>query len=473
VRIPLPGTGADPASSAYHVQGGALSAVVLGGDSPRLRRLVLDGKTLITELPMAAMATAPAGPGGQVRNPIARPAAELRGAGAGQQARSRDEPLELHAGHLSLEQQEDDQGTILITGRPAIVRGRGVDLRGDNIQADTRANRLWINGPGTMRLPLSRQLQGASLPADSRVRISWNGGLQFDGQTVAYADDVLVETPAQQMRTGMLRAYLTRRVDLSRPPPEPGQLAVAVLEAIEGVQLHHRGVGPQGELESVLRVGARDLWLNQQSGELRAAGPGWIAATFSGQSASPVAANPLAAAQARQAPRGDASQGLSYVHVAFEDRLDGNLHRRQVRLRDRVQAIHGPVATWNELLDPEAPIGRDSTRLLCDELTLMQFAPQPMPGGSLELHARGNTSVTGAAFSARGHQLKYNQGKDMLILEGDGRQPAEVMVRRDGSPLSRHTAQRIVYWRSLQRVDVDGGHYLDFGQPHRAAAWRP
>jgi len=92
----------------------------------------------------------------------------------------------------------------------------------------------------------------------------------------------------------------------------------------------------------------------------------------------------------------------------------------------------------------------------CDRLTVAQMA---VPGGepALELEATGNTVVEGRTFMARGARVSYAQSKDLLILEGDGRNDAELFRQLTlGGPTNRTAAKKIHYWPKSKRLNMDG-----------------
>ena len=76
--------------------------------------------------------------------------------------------------------------------------------------------------------------------------------------------------------------------------------------------------------------------------------------------------------------------------------------------------------------------------------------------------------VDGTTFTATGHRITYTQAKDLLILEGDGRNDAEVLLQsQPGVEPTRQTFQKILYWRKTQQTTIVGTQSLEIGQPPR------
>jgi hypothetical protein len=173
-----------------------------------------------------------------------------------------------------------------------------------------------------------------------------------------------------------------------------------------------------------------------------------------------VAAQPVAATHR--------SSELTYLGVDFQRGLRGNLHRRTMEFHQRVEAIWGPVVRRGDTLDPHAAGGlpEGAVTINCDVLGVGQ-AP-PMPGrqrSSIELGAAGNVLVEGESFTARSARLTWSEGKDLLVFEGDGRSDAQLFRQlKAGAQPSSASAGKILYWRGLNRVDVEDARYLDLDQ---------
>ena len=144
------------------------------------------------------------------------------------------------------------------------------------------------------------------------------------------------------------------------------------------------------------------------------------------------------------------------------------MNRRQMEFHQRVEAIWGPVAGWGDVLDPHAPGGLAprAVAITSDVLGVAQAPPPPgQRRASLELMAGGNVLVEGESFTARSARLSWSEAKDLLVFEGDGRSDAQLFRQvKVGAPMSSASAGKILYWRALNRVDVDDARFLDLDQ---------
>ena len=151
-------------------------------------------------------------------------------------------------------------------------------------------------------------------------------------------------------------------------------------------------------------------------------------------------------------------EAKTYLHVQCQGPISGNIHRREVAFNEQVKGVLGPVGMWDSKLDLNNPDVLDDRGavLSCDRLSVAQMA---VPGAepAMELEATGNTVVEGRTFMARGARVSYAQAKDLLILEGDGRNDAELFRQmKIGGPTDRTSAKKIQYWPSTKRINMDG-----------------
>jgi hypothetical protein len=97
----------------------------------------------------------------------------------------------------------------------------------------------------------------------------------------------------------------------------------------------------------------------------------------------------------------------------------------------------------------------------CNLLTVRQMNPNPSAADPqhrpIELEAEGNTEIEGDVFTAHAHRMTYTEAKDVLMLEGDGRNLAELYRQDRPGAESGHTqARQILYFRSTEQVSVNG-----------------
>jgi hypothetical protein len=78
---------------------------------------------------------------------------------------------------------------------------------------------------------------------------------------------------------------------------------------------------------------------------------------------------------------------------------------------------------------------------------------------AIELVANENVTIEGKRFAASGWRLKYAKAKELLILEGDGRNDAELWV--NGSVTPTAAGQRILFRTDTNEHQWDGMRELN------------
>jgi hypothetical protein len=368
----------------------------------------------------------------------------------------------------------------IVSGRPATIRGRGVDLEGPLIEFDRGRNRMTVDGAGRLRLPMSGGMNGLESLAVSgagpprpqdpamggSLDVAWKGRMDFDGLTARFVDRVVTTSGDTALTAGSLDVILAQPIDFGDPSKRRGQRSeVARVACGGGVRIDSRSTGEDGS-KSMEQLFVRDLVLDRATGGFTGSGPGRLTSTREGQA--PALAMPTAGGgPPPQAPAARRDE-LTYLGVDFQRGLRGNINQRVMEFHQRVEAIWGPVARWDDTLDAHAAGGLPprAVSISSDVLGVGQSPASPgKPRATIELSAGGNVLVEGETFTARSARLAWSEVKDLLVFEGDGRSDAQLFRQvRVGAPTSSASAGKILYWRGLNRVDVEDARYLDFDQ---------
>jgi hypothetical protein len=395
-----------------------------------------------------------------------------------------DEPLVVQGDRLQVAQADSDEVQVNVSGKPATVEARGLALVGAKINLDRATNRLWIDGPGRMRLPVDRDMNGKALLQPQTMDIDWQGGMQFDGKTVVYDRAVTARGEHQSLKADSLEVSLQKRIDFNDPqmpdenknrlPPvrggDAGQSAnVEQLICRGGVSIQNKTFDDKGQQLSVDQMQMREITINQVTGAIQGRGPGWITSVRRGSpGGTPGLGSPKATPSPEDKPKkGD---GLSFLNVRFEGPIGGNVHRRELSFSDQVRAVYGPVKDWREELDPDVPdkLSPGAVLLNSDQLIVRQMPALTRDGDpTAEMEAIGNALVEGETFTARTHKLSYSQAKNLLVLEGNGTTDAQIFGQPQPGGHTPHTAaQRILIWLTesrVERVEVDNARVVDLG----------
>jgi len=416
-----------------------------------------------------------------------------------QTAKPGDRPFAVTGDFVHATQAEADAAQVTVTGKlgkPAHIEGRSLSLTGEAINLNQQTNRVEIDGPGMMTLVTDRDLQGDKLSQPTPVEITWQGSMQFDGKQAVFDRDALVKQQQATLRTQTLTAVLSQPIDLAHPKQGGGNQAdrpqIGRVLCRGGLLLDRQTSDERGPLAHE-RLQAADLTIDELSGAIFGNGPGWLTRVSrrdgdpvgqgGGAGLGPRPAGPLSPAAKGAArsslpavapagagagaspfmPAADPDKPLDYLRVDFQTALRGNLHQRVIAFSDQVQTIHAPVRTWDDTVNPDRIelLGPRGAVLKCDELQLTELRG---PGGAkwFEASAKGNANVEGETFTAQAARLDYAQDKDLLILEGTDRTPAELWRQQGvGMPRSHLAARRIEFWRRDNHIKIDKAQYLD------------
>jgi hypothetical protein len=213
-----------------------------------------------------------------------------------------------------------------------------------------------------------------------------------------------------------------------------------------------------------------DLAIHLRTGTINAGGPGRVVTTRRG-SADAVfdrAAGSPATATAAHSQAKSQPPGLSCLEVRFQRAIAGNFQQRRLTFHDQVRAVFGPVPQWDTPLPAERPeaLGPRGGVLRCDQLSVVQMVAPGRAEASVELEAVGNAVVEGEQYTARAHRITYDQQKDLLVLEGDGRNDAQLFRQTYvGGPVTPASARRIQYWPAARRGLINDFHALEHQVP--------
>jgi len=365
-------------------------------------------------------------------------------------------PLTVHGDHLDLFDADTPEAVVSLTGQPARATGRSASITGNTLQLERGTGRMWVRGAGAMQIPLDRDLQGNQLEEVETLGITWKGRMHFDNTTISFEEDVYAKTKNQQLHTADLKVTLNRQLNFFSPI-ERDSIEVKKIACLGGVHLTNREV-KEGQEVTLDQLTTTDLTIEQPSGQLTARGPGAVTSVRNGAtSQSPLF---LTTSPAKSTPLPDRSQqnAINYLKVEFSRGLMGNVHHRELTFVERVLCTYGPVKHRKEevFIDPAIGPRGDQIVLNCDQLTVRQMGSKKASDRPVEMEAVGNSRVNGESFSASGHRLTYTTGKELFILEGAGDTYAQLARQIKNTPPSNLTARKIYFWRTENRVQMDG-----------------
>jgi hypothetical protein len=403
-----------------------------------------------------------------------------------------DRPLEIAGDQLELRDAATPrQTTMTVFGKPASVAARGLEMRGAQVNLDSRRNLLWIDGAGqttlppsmatetanatTSALPASRSFPGIDSLAGAPITVDFVGGMRFDGKTARFEREVKITSEQQSvaaapaagveiqrrvMESEVVEVHLRRPIDFADQQASPSGAEVQNVACSGPVVMTDQRIDARGVVAAAT-VTMRDLTIDQLTGDIHAFGPGSLESTRLGSSLA------LFGGTGNRATSSAAqSDSLQYARVNYQGAVTGNTRGKQLVLHDDIRGGYGPILRWGDKLDLNAKqIGPKEIRFRSDELQVREAPGVENKTSTTELVALGNTDVYGEKFSAQAHRLTYVQDKAQLIMEGDGRSAAELYYQPEhAAPWTRARGRKLEYWVNTGEAKIPDAQLFELGQ---------
>ncbi|XZE43116.1 hypothetical protein SH467x_002667 [Pirellulaceae bacterium SH467] len=381
-----------------------------------------------------------------------------------------------------------DTMDVHIVGEPArITVGRG-EVVAPELKLTQSENVFHIDHPGELvippeAIPLQPETQGAAtlvstpglglpntlsnsspspLSNPSLVkwleppRLRWGERMTFDGKIARFGGGVDLTCRIQSAADSISHIFVQSR-----------SLSVEMAHAIPLQPTSARG-GPKAQVQIIrfeedvdIKMAETDLAMQRRSAEhmrlprldiyaptqtFLGYGPGEVWSRRYAMTASlPAFGTPTTTTSSK-------TNTLQCLHLSFTGRLEGDLRTKKASFFDRIDALMGPIASWEDQVNVHRAerLGKNQTRLSADQLNLFdggelsynQISPSnrgeaPPPAWELEAVSRVQVeSITDKGrVTMEGHSLKYAAKEDTVIVSGSPRQAALfTLYPNDGSP---------------------------------------
>ena len=416
-------------------------------------------------------------------------------------------PFVAEGDRLELSQVKRDLSDITIVGQPGkpaqVAVGSGW-VKGPSLKLKQSENQFSIDHPGELVIPIevlqkrdSSSVGNASLvslpstfdgslptngfsPArtyakenDNSIRwheapkLQWGAGMTFDGRTARFRGGVTLncrmetdpktlwhlDATAGVMSIEMERPISMRTNSNSTEPATQSQIALIRFEDsvnIRAVQtnLNSRRRSMEQMLVPILEIQVpTQTWIGQ--------GPGEILSRRLGND-SPVGNVSLSAPSRSPVADRFAENTYQCIHLSFIGRMEGGMAQRRATFYERIEALMGPVASWEDAInvhEVDGP-GRGQSLLVSDQLSIFDassLSHNQSPGrdrdaannaaweleamsleGQSRVHMRSNTES--GDISIQAHSMKYAAINDTARIEGSRSQPARISKMQPNSP---------------------------------------
>lgn len=394
----------------------------------------------------------------------------------------------LQGDRLHVVNRSETDQVVHMFGQPASVSDPKMNLSGEEIMLDRAQNLVWVDGRGTMSLPIDRDFDGKLLPVPTQLTISWLEQMMFDGLSAQFVgsvharqkneeftdDDIelrqnvepadrepTVETDnvlsCQQMKVTMESPVSFEKLGDSSNDDAPPEIAGIVCDNDVEVSSHQM---ENGGLKSVSRAKFVRFAIDNRTGRVEAVGPG-VLATWTRGKGKRARLAPLGSARANSASRAESS-GWEYTRIGFVRDMIGQMQNRTARFRGQVTVVYGPVSEPLEKIDIEK-LPKDGGVMSCRELEFSQLEERfdGSKSRSITLLATGNARLEGQTFHALADEISYDESKGLYMLKSLGNR--ESMLWRESQPGGDRTAvvtRTIRFNPSLNSFGLDNARRL-------------
>ncbi|MDO4550085.1 MAG: hypothetical protein Q4C96_02395 [Planctomycetia bacterium] len=354
-----------------------------------------------------------------------------------------------------------------IVGSPAILKGRGAELSGNAIFMNCRSNNAWIPGTGKMTLFLRKDLDGKMLATPQHITITWEDGMNFDGQMTTFSRQVHIRHPQHTMKAQQLQTFLSEKIIFSNMTTNNAFQFTQF--SASGKVLTQNQILQEGKYLANIRLGADKIDYHPVTGDFTITpGNAWLQATFD--------ATDFLQKQEENAPPDPEVQDphspprLYHVSMTFLGGAQGNALRKEIVFRDRINAVADEVGDWGTTIslatDP-IRLGKYGFLLKSNILTINQSPEvmewqnisenilsqkQPM---AVEFEAEEDVRVEMTTFSAKASRMSYSYLKDLMILTGARNRVQISFQEIPGAPRRSMEAQKIEFRPSTRAINID------------------
>ena len=360
-----------------------------------------------------------------------------------------------------------DGNVLVVTGDLAYVQMDKTTILGPEVTINQKENSANVRGNGTMRMPAKSDFNGNALAKPVDMVINWHDSMTFTGRNADFYGKVSAKQENSHLLCDNMHVVLDRAVSFKEGEKGKQPAKIDHVDCDKDVWVEEC-VKKGGKLESYKRLQVPYLALDNANGKFMAPGKGLVTIVQRGEDGS---LTPQAGSN-RQPPRepqrqaagraGNATEEpMKLTKVHFDDRLYANNQTRTATFYGNVTLINVPTENPDLQIDPDHP-PPGYMRLTCDgQLKVFSDSNKHQ-----QMEARYRVFVESRnQFYAYSHELKYDEGKEQVILIGSPGNPASLYrVKVQGAEPERIIGMKIYYWRKTNDVKVEEGEDIKVSQ---------
>lgn len=381
-------------------------------------------------------------------------------------------PFAATGERLRLSQGQNDTSDITISGQPAKVAVLSGWVQAPELNLKQNENQFWIDHPGELLIPVEALQKNFASPKSSGSgssirwheppRLQWGERMTFDGRTARFGGGVTLncrmETDPQTLwhietRSNRMAVEMEQPVSLrnNQNSNQTGQSQISIIRLEDNVDVRAVQTDLKMRRRSIeqMKVPQLDIMLPTQT--WLGHGPGEIWSRRLGNDSPLKSAFQNSSQPSLSTTDRFAENAYQCIQLSFLGRMEGNMPQRRATFYDRIEALIGPIASWDDALTVHAldRLGRNQSRLYSDQLNIFDASglswnqPQNNNRGAAnnaawELEALSRvqmqSNTESGELSIQSERLSYAAVSDTVKVEGSQRQPAHLSKVQDNTP---------------------------------------
>jgi hypothetical protein len=358
-----------------------------------------------------------------------------------------------------------DGNILIVRGDHAKVQINQLFILGPEINIDQTSNEAWVHGVGIMCMPSKSNLDGTPLARETQLTVNWQKEMYFNGQSAQFRSGVRAAQDNGHLACDNMTVNLDRKVSLREGDKGSQPARVQQLVCENDVWVEDRTYRGKLLVNSSL-LSCPELVLDNDSdipgekpsSKVRAGGPGQVRLFRLG-----------AKDNFYSDPRPPAGQGgkkeeefkLTIVH--YRDRMYADNGSGVAHFFGQVLAVHVPTNNPDLRINPNRP-PPNFMMLTCERLEVLKL--KKADGSSQQvMTAYQKVLMEGPEFSGSADVMKFDESKDLIVLEGSQGSPALLEKwKSPGSPRDRVRGEKIFYSPKSGEYHMEHGSVLEIGK---------
>lgn len=373
-------------------------------------------------------------------------------------------PVVLTGNQLHIDNRGGADQRMHVLGQPARIDDPQMALEGAELYFSRGDNQAWVQGAGTMRLKVDKDLEGRPLPQPDDLTVTWTEQMVFDGLVAQFNGRINATLQDSSMRCREMQVTLAERISfgeaaagaskLSSKAKSP-QAAIAMIDC-SGLVEFDSHVVEDGALVEVRRARVAEFLVNNLTNDVRALGPGTLTIWRRGQG-DRLSLGPVSMVAANRGLSAEKSK-WEYSRIDFTRDMTGKIDQKSLLLKGQVQVVYGPVPAPLDVISVD-DLPKDAGIMSCGELRVTQQAG-PQSSSYVTLVASRNSRLEGQSFFAQADEISYDESKGLYVLRSKGRDSILTREKQRGGKRAVAAARSLRFTPSQNKVEVDSASHI-------------